>query len=902
MRDNFTKATKHKLAQRVGFRCSNPDCRIITIGPSQENIDATVNIGVAAHICAASQGGARYDHNMDEKTRKNFNNGIWLCQNCAKLIDDDVKTYTVELLCEWKLQVEKKAMEELTKETVFPELNNIMTRQNATSQGYFTGREGIREKIHENFQKNMSLCLTQKIRGLGGVGKTQTAINYAYHFAREYTNAIWILNAENTNTLNKDCIEFLKITGKISENCEDTETLKEENIVRLMQNWFKEHLSFLFIYDNYDNEENDSFLEKYLPKQNGHVLITSRNQQLHFGTEINLDVFEIDEALDFLLIRTNLDKFVSKGEEQNAIELAERLGRLPLALEQAAAYIVNSGISFGRYLSYTDKYELGVFEQEKMSEPNYYKKIVTTTWEISFTAIENESAKQLFNICAYVAPDNIPLDVFSENFDIIEIENFSSLKKDLQNELAIDKIIADLRKYSLVTRPKDDFISIHRLVQEVVREKLNKENNFSFLEVCFDIFDRVIPEEFSTREPRILFEKIAEHSQAVGKYYEKKFAEYSKQNRTAVLYDKIGMAYRALGQYDNALKYYEYALKICKKVLENNHQDTATIYNNIADVFQAKYKHEKALEYYDYALEIRRKVYGEEHLDIAKIYNGKALVFNAMGEYKMALMYYDNDLAISKKILGEMHHDIATNYNNKAKVFDTLGDYAKAVEYYNYALVIDKKVLGEKHPDTAMIYKAMALVFRTLGDYKKAMEYCNYALTIEEEVLGKEHPNTAATYNNKAMIFHTLKNYAKALEYYGYALKISKKVFGEEHSHTASTYSNIAGVFKDSGDYEKALEYYGFALEIDKKVSGEDHPDIAMTCDNIAGVYYYQGDYEKALEWHLKSIRILQIKFGTEHPITETTLDNMRVVYDLTGKTRSFIKWLDEQLKSSVNV
>ena len=117
MRDDFSSSTKDLLFKRVCGICSNPNCRKLTCGPSKENNNTAVsNIGVAAHICAASAGGPRYDENMTEEERKSFHNGIWLCQNCAHLIDTDVKTYTVDTLKEWKRIAEENAKQNNGKE------------------------------------------------------------------------------------------------------------------------------------------------------------------------------------------------------------------------------------------------------------------------------------------------------------------------------------------------------------------------------------------------------------------------------------------------------------------------------------------------------------------------------------------------------------------------------------------------------------------------------------------------------------------------------------------------------------------------------------------------------------------------------------------------------------------
>lgn len=108
MRDDFNKRTKEILAKRSGMRCSNPKCRKQTAGPSESPTEA-INIGVAAHISAASSGGPRFDDSLTPAQRSNMKNGIWLCQSCAKLIDSDQKGYSVDLLMEWKKEAEKEA-------------------------------------------------------------------------------------------------------------------------------------------------------------------------------------------------------------------------------------------------------------------------------------------------------------------------------------------------------------------------------------------------------------------------------------------------------------------------------------------------------------------------------------------------------------------------------------------------------------------------------------------------------------------------------------------------------------------------------------------------------------------------------------------------------------------------
>ncbi len=125
MRDNFSKITKDILAKRVSFKCSNPNCKKITVGPHSIN-DKAINLGVAAHITAAAKGGPRFEEEMNQEERKSIKNGIWLCQNCAKLIDTDVEKHTTHELVLWKSLAEKESLSVISNESKKENQNNTL--------------------------------------------------------------------------------------------------------------------------------------------------------------------------------------------------------------------------------------------------------------------------------------------------------------------------------------------------------------------------------------------------------------------------------------------------------------------------------------------------------------------------------------------------------------------------------------------------------------------------------------------------------------------------------------------------------------------------------------------------------------------------------------------------------
>ena len=233
-----------------------------------------------------------------------------------------------------------------------------------------------------------------------------------------------------------------------------------------------------------DNLEFTDVIKPYLPEKiNGRMIITTRKTQIDFGKELPLGVFDMDEALAFLRKRLssddeqNLDfyKHSDNDFDTEAPNLIKRLGFLPLALEQAAAYIKKTKCTITRYLKILNESSVLAFDDESASPEHYVKtndfeKIVTATWNISFEAIANEGARQLLNLCAYMAPDKIPVAFFAEMREKLP----SPIKEDMAKELTKLRIVTELREYSL-TSGDADYINVHRLVQEVVRKSHNED-------------------------------------------------------------------------------------------------------------------------------------------------------------------------------------------------------------------------------------------------------------------------------------------------------------------------------------------------------------------------------------------------------------------------------------------
>ncbi len=323
----------------------------------------------------------------------------------------------------------------------------------------FTGREELLTDLRTALTSGQHAALTQAISGLGGVGKTQLAIEYAYRYATEY-DIVWWVRSEGPSTL---AAEYAALATKLG--LPEQSAKEQAAIAQAVRHWLGHNSGWLLVFDNAANQKD---VHDYLPQAaTGHVIITSRDHNWRgVATTLSVKVLAQDESIDFLLKRTG------QTDREAAARLAEELGNLPLALEQAGAYMEESGRSLSDYLKLFQTRQREILKRGTPSTD--YPATVATTWELSFQEVQKASpaGADLLNLCAFLAPDDIPQEILREGAEYLP----EPLATAIADPLAFDDAIAPLRHYSLVEVDIDrDALSVHRLVQAVVRDRLGEE-------------------------------------------------------------------------------------------------------------------------------------------------------------------------------------------------------------------------------------------------------------------------------------------------------------------------------------------------------------------------------------------------------------------------------------------
>ncbi|MBI4752229.1 MAG: hypothetical protein HY774_27390 [Acidobacteria bacterium] len=329
---------------------------------------------------------------------------------------------------------------------------------------YFTGREEILESLHNVLKDTGKTVLRQVIAGLGGVGKTATATEYAHRYSAEYSCVLWTL-ADSETSLVSGFVGFARQLGL-------PEREKQTELVEDVKQWLSSNTDWLLILDNADNPE---VVKPFLPNPcGGSILLTSRAQTfdvLSIKSPIDLGVMTPDEALDFLKERTQRSNLPTT-ELTAAQELVRELGYFPLALEQAGAYLLAMKTPFTKYLTLYRERHLARLEKKKPVTGGY-KGTVATTWTMNFEQVEQESSASadLLRFSAFLAPDDIPLELIETGASAIS----PTVEAAFANGETVHELLERLTRFSLVrVDAETQTYTIHRLVQMVIQSRMDE--------------------------------------------------------------------------------------------------------------------------------------------------------------------------------------------------------------------------------------------------------------------------------------------------------------------------------------------------------------------------------------------------------------------------------------------
>lgn len=638
----------------------------------------------------------------------------------------------------------------------------------------FVGRDALLDQIQKTLTSKNAAALTA-IHGMGGVGKTQLASEYAYDHAGDY-QVVWWIKSEEPAALKSDYAALAEALDLPQKQERD-----QKVIVAAVRDWLNHNGAWLLIFDNARNKED---LRDWLPQNRaGHVVITSRDPNWGgVAKPLEVEVLTRKDAVRFLLQRTGQDDDVA------ARLLAEALGDLPLALEQAGAYIETTGKPISEYLALFKTRHAELLQRGK---PDDYPDTVATTWEISFQAARQESpaAAGLLNVCAFLAPDDIPIAALRKGKDKLP----DPLAETVADELWFDEAVAVLRRYSLIERVEDGLF-VHRLVQMVARDRLLDDERRVSADAAVRVVNDAFPFESDDVRTWADCERLLPHALAAAEFGEEL---QLAPEATGRLLNQIGVYYNGCARHAEAMQAYERAIKIVEATFGPNDTNVAIYVNNLGNVLRDLGDLTLARQCIDRALRIDEAAFGPDHPNVAIRVNNLGLVLKDLGDLAGARQSFDRALRIGEVILGPDHPAVATYVNNLGAVLNDLGEPGGARQCYERALRIDEGAFGAEHPEVATDVNNLGSVLRELEDLPAARQCFERALRIDEAAFGPDHPAVATDANNLGILLQELGDSAGARQCFEHALRICTEFLGDDHPTTGLVRSNLESLKRE---------------------------------------------------------------------------------------------------------
>ena len=617
---------------------------------------------------------------------------------------------------------------------------------------FFTGRDKMLDDLHMALFKQTAAAITQPqaVHGLGGVGKTQLATEYAWRYQTEYDFVFWV-GAASSLELHANLANLADLL-KLPE----ADAREQEVKVRAVLDWLRSNQRWLLILDNADTKEAQTAVQSILPAGlQGHVIVTSRraNWPVKFA-DLEVKVLPAPVAAEFLQHRSAKSGF-NAGNKMDAETVAKELGCLPLALEQAGAYIARHHVAFAEYLRLLKASRAKLLADGSQGGTDY-QKTVATTWLVTEAQL-SPVARALLQLAAFLAPDEIPRALFvhdgkvmAEAAAMLASEKESGTKAPITNP-EVEDALAELADHSLVELEAEAF-SCHRLLQAVLLDRLKPDERRQWGRFAVQLVNAYAPTDPDDVRTWPIWNKLQLHADALLKN-----VGDDSETDAAVLMSQFATLLYGKALYGEVEPLMRRALAIDEKSFGPEHPKVAIRLNNLAQLLKATNRLAEAEPLIRRALAIDEKSFGPEHPHVAIDLNNLAQLLQDTNRLAEAEPLMRRGISIFEKSYGPEHPNVAASLNNLAALLKDTNRPAEAEPLMRRALAIDEKSFGPEHPAAAIVLNNLATLLKATNRLAEAEPLARRAAAIFIHSLGLEHPNTEIALGNCIGILTDMK-------------------------------------------------------------------------------------------------------------------------------------------------
>jgi tetratricopeptide (TPR) repeat protein len=668
---------------------------------------------------------------------------------------------------------------------------------------------------------------------------------------------------------------------------------------------------WLLVFDNVDTHDICNAVKATLPQlRGGKVIITSRLANWTGDIKpLELKKLSLQASIDYLLQKTKDKHPPDDNDTEKVKALAEVLDGLPVALEQAAAYIIYQSITFEEYLKdfHDVKLEVLGFEAKKYVLADYPEPVLRT-WALTEQKL-TDHAKAVLTVSAFLSADNIPESLLLNQSNIvlaisrvleqISQEEFESALNAPGDPRAVRDAIAQLNSYSMITRnTSDQTFSIHRLVQEVARARLSDSHKELFAKLILKMIHNDSPDLQTIIKTNYSWHKAMDsHISAITAFTKRLWSDIPAIPKAlarplATQINNLAEFYRHQARFHEAEPLMERALAIDEAALGKDHPDVARDLNNLGQLYQDTNRLKEAEPMMQRAVEIFEKSLGENHPDVAAALSNLAQLYQATNRLKEAEPLIRRVVEILENPGGQPLPNYAGALNNLAGLFLATNRLKEAEPLMERALKIDEAFLGKDHPKVAIRLNNLAMLYKDTNRLEDAEPLMRRALAIDEASLGKDHPDVARDLNNLAQLYHATDRLEEAEPLMQRVVKILEKSLGANHPSVATALNNLAQLYQATNRLKEAEPLIQRALAIDEASLGKDHPKVAIDLNNLAQLYKASNRLKQAeplMERHLVIFLQFTRRTGHPHPHLNAAVDNYTALLTQMGHSQDEI-------------
>lgn len=712
----------------------------------------------------------------------------------------------------------------------------------------FTGRTRQLNALRSGLMNQITAVVPHTLHGYGGVGKTLMAVEYAHRFHDEY-DLVWWINADQPGLVRSSLAHLaprMDLPGVNSTGIEEA----AEGVLNALRRG-DPFRRWLLIYDNADEPED---LRDVIPEGNesGHVLITSRNHRWQAVAEtVSVDVFPDTESVEFL--KKRIPRGISRAEAE---ELAEALGHLPLALEQAGALRSETGMSNREYLALLAEQPASLLREGKPSE---YPAPMTAAWQLSVTKLREDlpEAMDLLRCCAFFGPEPIPRDVF---FPTVEGSVRPEVLELLSNPIRLSKAIGQLARYALIRLDSSSrTIQVHRLIQTLVRAELSTGEQRTVREEVWELLSAAAPPTANDPASQGRYLELLPHVRPSG------IAESAGPRARGFALKILSFLYTS-GNYAMAERYAREFVELWTEASGPDDRHVLEAQLKYANRLREQGRYQETYDLDKTLLEQTERVLGPDDELTLAARSGIGADLRARGDFRGALTHDEETLRLHREALGPTDPATLRAMYNLAIDLTLNSDFTGARDLHEQIYMLHKRHGTAQAPQHLLMYlHGLALAVRLVGDYTEACDLGDDALAYGREQLGADHPRTLRTQVDLATSLRMNGDLEEALELARDAHSRHLREYGMDHPETLAAAMCLANTWRMTGELAEALQ---LAEDTDLRydqIYGSDHPYNHGCTSNVALLYRMLGDPTRARQLNEVSLTGLEEKLGRDH-------------------------------------